>query len=411
LLQLGSRFTHQDAHGLLTASAPQAPSRIETLDAWRGLCMVLVFACHASGAVAHLIGSQNPHLAWRLRETGFFASFGLQYFFVFSGCLITRTLLQAKGSAHYFRNYYVRRVLRIFPLYYTFLLVCLVVLPAVFGRKAVLYDFFDMKLSPTCLWFYGTNIWQTLKHGYCFGHLLHLWSLAVEEHFYLIWPLVVALLPSRRLLQLSWLLIGISTGLRWFMCLSLHDLVSARVNTFCNMDCIAAGAIIAVLLQTKPQDELRRLANLLIAAGLLLFPVYSVISLNQAWFSIATVSTVAAIAFGGVILKTLLQPDACRLPAQNRLKSIGKYCYGLYLMHLPVIHFVSLYLVKDSWPVPVLFGAIFVFSWVIVFALAVLSFQFLESPFLKLKDKFEIADAASSVAQRSRDREPVGAPK
>jgi peptidoglycan/LPS O-acetylase OafA/YrhL len=376
------------------ASSAKHFHRNEKLDAWRGLSMVMIFTLHTAAATALSIQDSNPALAFALRKFGFITILGLQYFFVFSGCLITRILLDAKGKQHYYRNYYIRRILRIFPLYYAFLFVCLVVGPAIFGRHRFLHDFLDIGYKPTCMWFLGTNIWQCLYHSWCFGALTHLWSLAVEEHFYLVWPLVVAALPCRHLVRLCTVLILVSTVTRLLVWFVWHDPIGLRVNTLCNMDCFAAGAICAVLTYTQSEQRCMRIANKLLIAGAAIVPFYIYMSAKHQWFSGVFVSSAAAVVCSGIIMKTLCDANSCKLFGQQLLKHLGKYCYGLYVLHYPVIHLVALFLVPKSWPAAAIFASIFFISWAIVIPIAMLSYHYFEMPFLKLKERFEFASAA-----------------
>jgi peptidoglycan/LPS O-acetylase OafA/YrhL len=114
---------------------------------------------------------------------------GVQLFFALSGFLITAALLDSQDGLHYFRNFYAKRALRILPLYYAVLLALLVVLPW-FIAPRVPYSYEQQ----ATLWLFVLNWTQASPYG--FGHF---WSLAIEEQFYLLWPLVVWRLAPRRL--------------------------------------------------------------------------------------------------------------------------------------------------------------------------------------------------------------------
>ena len=135
---------------------------------------------------------------------------GVDLFFVLSGFLITGVLLDAKGSTGYFRNFYARRVLRIFPLYYGVVLVHLVVLRYVLNDPNH-FDDRDIDL----IWYllHLSNLIVGLRSGRDTG-LDHAWSLAIEEQFYLLWPLLVLWLNRRRLIMLCVVLIGLAIALR-----------------------------------------------------------------------------------------------------------------------------------------------------------------------------------------------------
>ena len=115
-----------------------------------------------------------------------------------SGFLITGILYDAKGGAHYFRNFYMRRSLRIFPLYYAFLVLIFAVIAAAARASGA-----DHVGKQVWMWTYLSNVLSRAWAGKeCRRHTTHLWSLAIEEQFYLLWPLLVWLASRRRLIQL-----------------------------------------------------------------------------------------------------------------------------------------------------------------------------------------------------------------
>src|SRR6266699_4069882 len=177
------------------------PGYIPQFDGLRGLAILSVLIGH-SGFLEAL-----PH-AGMLEYT----LFGVNLFFVLSGFLITGILTDSKGSQHYFRNFYARRALRIWPLYYLVLFVAFVVGPL-----------FAPSMRPTAVsvWpafvFYVQNIVFANRGTYPFG-LGATWSLAVEEQFYLTWPVMVFLFKKRTLAVVSALLVVVSLSLR----LSFH---------------------------------------------------------------------------------------------------------------------------------------------------------------------------------------------
>src|SRR3954466_6828035 len=180
--------------------APPMPSgHIATLDGLRGVAILLVMLCHFLG----LLHTGNHRLD-SLLHLGFGHGWvGVNLFFVLSGFLITGILLDAKSSPRYFRNFYARRTLRIFPLYYGVLFVCFAILPLFPGSNSA--DFLALRSRQGWLWTYCTNIKIVLDGDWKFATPLldlgHFWSLAVEEHFYLVWPLLVFLLPTRALVK------------------------------------------------------------------------------------------------------------------------------------------------------------------------------------------------------------------
>ncbi|MEY8878492.1 MAG: acyltransferase family protein, partial [Leptothrix sp. (in: b-proteobacteria)] len=217
---------------LPTVAAP-LPHHLPSLDGLRGLAIVLVLLHNFD--VLDLAG---PHslAAALLKEVFFLGWIGVQLFFVLSGFLITRGLLATQQSDHYFSHFMLKRALRIFPLYYLALGLFTLLLPKL-GLIAPPAD-------PTWwLWVYLANWSIPLHLG---GESMpHFWSLAVEEQFYLLWPL---LLWRLRLRQVAWLCLALmllSPLLRWLLMSDGEPPEALYEFTVCRMDALAAGAALA----------------------------------------------------------------------------------------------------------------------------------------------------------------------
>jgi peptidoglycan/LPS O-acetylase OafA/YrhL len=161
---------------------------------------------------------------------------GVDIFFVLSGFLITGILLDARGDGPvrppgYYRAFYTRRALRIFPVYYAFLAYIFIL------RKAQV---------PSGAWWYWTYLTNVMfaRVGWTPSIEPHLWSLAVEEQFYLFWPAAISLIRRSWLRPICWALIVLSTGLR--IVVAQHwGWTPAYVLTVCRLDEFAAGALLA----------------------------------------------------------------------------------------------------------------------------------------------------------------------
>jgi peptidoglycan/LPS O-acetylase OafA/YrhL len=174
---------------------------IPALDGLRGIAIILVMLHHftyyrpETGIDAVIAGV--PLFGW----------VGVDLFFVLSGFLITGILLDSRGSTRYFTNFYARRTLRIFPLYYLVLFLALVALPQFPSVHTVLAG--DIEMPPRWpYWAYLTNF-SVAERGFVHGWVDVAWSLAIEEQFYLVWPLVIWLCPQR---LLPWLCTAIVIG-------------------------------------------------------------------------------------------------------------------------------------------------------------------------------------------------------
>src|SRR5580700_6952106 len=176
----GSEITHDQA-----PPAPKLPAatRLPALDGIRGVAILLVLFYHLFRYDNSLLGRLSHH-GW----------LGVELFFVLSGFLITGILYDSRGEVHYFRNFYGRRVLRIFPLYYGFLAVAALLAPLLI--KAQLQGIHTYIHYQVWWWLYAANILESIKGWIC-AAFDPFWSLAIEEHFYLIWPLLIALAPKR----------------------------------------------------------------------------------------------------------------------------------------------------------------------------------------------------------------------
>ena len=330
-----------------TASAglpPRLTGHLPALDGLRGLAIVLVLLCH------FLPYSDQPHSA--MGRLFFFVGrcgwCGVDLFFVLSGFLITGILFDAKNSAHYFRNFYARRTLRIFPLYYGVLAVIFIVIPlvhpAAFAGKAEQ----AVRHDQAWLWTYCGNLRMAMQQDmYAFGggwiNLNPFWSLSVEEHFYLIWPAVVFFCSRRTLLWISVACMVVGLVVKIDLSLLPGDhFASIYVLTPSRMDALACGALLALLMR-GPRAQARMvlwwarpvavvcgiLALLTISRGDANGPIIS--SLNY---------TLLALGFGGLLLWAITAPASsavARTFTFRGLRTLGKYSYGLYVYHVTLL--------------------------------------------------------------------------
>ena len=178
-----------------------------------------------------------------------YGSYGVELFFVLSGFLITGILYDARNKPNYFRNFYMRRVLRIFPLYYGVLVLVFFVAPLIPMFRGQTLDYLVDRQA--WAWLYAVNVYIAKQGEWSFSYLDHFWSLAVEEHFYLVWPLVVLLLAQRprTLITVSLAialgamlarLTGSLMGLSWW---------TTYVLTPFRLDGLALGAFLAVTMR------------------------------------------------------------------------------------------------------------------------------------------------------------------
>ena len=176
------------------------------------------------------------------------------------------TLYDSKDSDHYFRSFYARRILRIFPLYYGFLIFWMIVIP-VFRR-----DVFDLNSDNQIFyWLYLQN-WRFSAPASLDGQILAItWSLAIEEQFYLAWPLVVSLLRRRQLMMLCLTLVVTSLVVRVALTVLGAHQITVYMPTPARMDGLAVGAFIALALRSPGGLALRPWAGPVALGAILAF--------------------------------------------------------------------------------------------------------------------------------------------
>jgi peptidoglycan/LPS O-acetylase OafA/YrhL len=307
-------------------------SRIPVLDGVRGIAILIVLLFHFAGP-----GSGSGFLEKGLFEVIRAGWIGVDLFFVLSGFLITRILYESKGSAFYFRNFYMRRSLRIFPLYYGLLILFFVLLPLV--RPLSSPAMIQAKANQLWLFTYTSNFRYPFKQ---FGPLTHFWSLAVEEQFYLIWPLVIFFSPRRLAMKIcAGCIIG-AFILRTTCVLAGVSPHLIYVYTPLRMDTLAIGAFIA-LMSEGPEGimPLMRVARWIVPSALiLLFVLFWQSSLKAIDPLVQTLGfTIIGLFFGSLLVLLMGGNQASpvlRCLDNSFLRCFGKYSYCLYLIHLPL---------------------------------------------------------------------------
>jgi peptidoglycan/LPS O-acetylase OafA/YrhL len=350
------------------------------LDGIRAIALLLVIIHHWLDK-AYLVQAIAP------------GAIGVDIFFVLSGFLITTILLQNRLQAEALatskkgvvKNFFIRRSLRIFPIYYLFVFACLAVGPLTGTniRQNALYF-----LTYTAnFYFYHTHAWD--------GMLSHLWSLAVEEQFYLLWPWVMLFTPRKHLLFAIFLFIAIGVGSGYVVAIKgLGDF--ALTLSFSCFDAFGLGALLAFILVFHP-DQLARTHRLMGIAALVCG--MQAISEQTPWPLIVlpdrTVCAIIALWFiAGVVLAQERHKKPSRFLTNPVLVFVGKISYGMYLYHLPLAWDYDLlykYL-NHRLPAGVLpYQAYIVFgeNMVLLVGLSWASWVVVERPLLRLKQYFD----------------------
>lgn len=295
------------------------------LDGLRGVALLMVFFLHTI-----ILPENTFHLFKDVLELG---RLGVDLFFCLSGFLITRILYAAKNDAHYFRNFYARRALRIFPLYYFFLVVyfLLVVHWHVinFGAAKAAEASQDLHW----LWFYGTNLRIAATGTFITSSINHFWTLAVEEHFYLIWPLLVFTLSARNLLR-AVAVIAVGAFLLRVILLwrGVPDAVILTL-TPCRIDAFAIAGLVAIA-QFVPEWRARIDRASILFLPLLVLALAAILA-KGAWES--TIGfTLIAVSFSLFIARLRRPGRLQNLFSLQALRTVGKYSYALYVFHFPI---------------------------------------------------------------------------
>ena len=372
---------------------------IKGLDGLRAVAIIWVMFGHVSPSL-NWESTTFYHKAYVLFSNSNWV--GVQLFFVLSGYLITKILIEGRGTDHQLKNFFIRRSLRIFPVYYFTLAVVFILVPIISETPTWLESVTDNQI-----WFWTyLNNWA--RPFFPFGGLTHLWSLAIEEQFYLFWPFVVIFLSNRRVVDVCLFMIISAPLIRFalyynpeFFNLTVEQGARATYNfTFARWDALALGALLAVIMTQKDcREMLAKIAkpSLIIVTFVIAFQVYINHNFTSVDAGIGLLNqTTASLAFV-LILYFVVSNNAVfltRILEVSWFKKIGKYSYAMYIFHLPLMMLwlelarpdLSGYSALALIPVIVAYNIAFI---AINFCIAAISWHLLEYPFLKLKHKFE----------------------
>jgi len=363
------------------ANTPLSAHKMPQLDALRAFAILSVLFVHFVSRPPHWLAI----VPW--------AACGVQLFFVLSGFLITGILLDGRkqveaGVSRFWmlRQFYTRRFLRIFPLYYAVVLIAWII------RLPGFTDTLGWNLS------YLTNFY-IVQNGRWIEAASHLWTLSVEEQFYLVWPWVVLFLPSRWLLGTFIGVAIFAVGYRvlastWFGPL-------AGITPFASFDCFGAGALLA-LAQRREKAGDPQLHRILSVIGLSLGAPLLISGL--VWHFLPQ-SVAGRIGLMNSAMPLLCMPLISRaaegftgipgiLLTRRPILYIGKISYGIYIFHVPVVYLINLNGSKWlNWlPLPIPISAVFLIATVTV---AAISWHFFERPINQLKRFFPYRETGS----------------
>lgn len=319
------------------------------LDGLRGIAVLLVL-WHHGREIAH----PHPLLDGSWLYRGSLGGWvGVDLFFVLSGFLITAILRRNRGQQNALLNFWQRRAVRIFPLPWLYLLL-LFVLPRSIDFPNFIRDF--RPWLPFVL-FYG-NLYIAW-HGWVFGCFSILWSLAVEQHFYLLWPPLVEKLSRNRMIRIGIAYLALAPLLRYLTLLRLGP-VAVYVASWCRVDTLMAGGLLALCFEHSDwQERFQKLRWLLLLPSLLVFALVLALPLgpsapavNPRWFMLIGYTLIAL--SGAVLVGFCALPNAARSPlAHPSIGYLGKISYGIYVWHFLALFAVQRYAATVNKPLQI----------------------------------------------------------
>lgn len=363
----------------MTGQTTVAKGYVPQLDGIRGLAIILVISFHYWGNI--------PIFS--------FGWCGVDLFFVLSGYLITSRLIDLQQQKNSLKKFYINRALRILPLYYLTLIIFYIGFNLLVKKQNFyLFDFYNHNRLSFVLFFQNWSI--ITSHGPREIFLDHFWSLAIEEQFYLIWPLFLYSFWQKKffykLIISLIILIIITRTIIYFQYPGKSDYNYYYNNTFCRMDSFLVGG--CLLLLQKSNIKFKNFT--LYYWGILLIIISGILFIGNADVSNPFLSTIGytliAIFFGGLIYKASNNSSKILSTIFNYrwLKFTGKISYGLYIFHWIVLRTLQTRL--ENWFIKVgyfnsgITNTISLFTCLFIsYTISVISYYYFESYFLKRK--------------------------
>lgn len=352
------------------------------IDFVRFIAFFLVFLHHFAYKGGNSL-SQHPDAYWTnayIDSIAFFGSEGVTIFFCLSGYLLSRILISELVNTGKLsvKSFYLRRILRIWPLYFAFIIICILINPLMGNQKLMNSEL------PFLLSF--TYNWQQLFTGNSRGMAAILWSISVEEQIYLLLPLLLLLFHRSGIKKLAILLIAIGFSCR--IVFFINDLNLYR-NTFSYMSTIGIGMFFAIY-ERSARIWFNRNRNLL--RFVLISIIIGYIYLFKLIFSVGSLGIIAFDLTAMVSIFLLLILSGNERGHANRIirffAYFGRRTYGMYIYHWPVLGFmVSRGIFYDEVVGISIHGLVIAFICVVL--ISVISYRFFEKPFLDLRKKYQ----------------------
>jgi len=368
--------------------------RNATLDGLRGLAILLVLFFKIAHDALDSQSGLGERLLWFIPLNGWA---GVDLFFVLSGFLITGILLDAKTQTRwtFFSDFYLKRVFRILPLYYAICLAYFVIIPYLNTGQ--------VRPFSTAVWYWAhlSNFFQAA--GGNAGPLNVSWSLAVEEQFYLLWPLVVWSARPSTLARICVAAILSAFTLRCAMAFGGISAHAIYLFTPCRIDALAVGACIALAARSPAAPTLVKwtpaalVFSLLAIVGVILPGIvwtqdYVTAAATDNPYVYTLGLSLNAFFFGCVLITLLASPSTSWLHRTFKnpiLRNFGKYSYCIYLIHMFVVHVFTQTLAPrlglPHYPTLILGLA---FTCAATYFIGALSWRFFEGPMMTWRERF-----------------------
>ncbi len=370
-------------------SVPKEKVFFPNLDGLRFFCFLSVFFYHSFST--HYANISSSSVYCFIKESLFVnGDLGVNFFFVLSGFLITYLLLKEKeltGKIHV-GKFYLRRIFRIWPLYYLCILFGFIAFPI------LKHAFGQIPDEPANPWYYIAFLgnFDMLKHFPDCSGLSVLWSLAIEEQFYLVWPILLFIVPVK---YYPFIFYSVIAGSFIFRCTLYHNPMAQEIHTFSCISDMAMGGLAAYYAFRKGRvmtfiKELSKWSIggiYLMAIVLYFFSQY----IFASEFMSPMKRLVVGVVFALIILEQNFSGKSLFKTGNNKtISKLGQYTYGLYCLHMFGILITETVLNQIGfnnhlWQVLFIEGTL---SLAITFTIAYISYTFFESRFLRLKNKF-----------------------
>ncbi|MGC2697856.1 MAG: acyltransferase [Candidatus Angelobacter sp.] len=353
------------------------------LDVLRFFAFLGVFIFHAAPrTIAFYDAAGAPRWVSNLLISAFGAgAYGVDLFFALSAYLITSLLLRERETTGRLdlRRFYLRRILRIWPLYLSFV--------AFAAIAALLVPGQTLPLRYVAGYTFLAGNWIYVFYGLPASFAIPLWTVSIEEQFYLAWPLALRRANVRTIAVVAVFLLLIANLWRIWLAASAAPIEAMEYNTFTRLDPIALGVLIALLGNSFPAlSRLQRIA--LLSAGVATWVATYAFSVSgnpptvSTW-RLAAGHPITSFASAAILLSVLGSWHG--FLRNKRLLYLGKISYGLYVVH-EFAHFCASRLIPASRPLQVMAQSFLGLTFTILLAAA--SYHWLESPFLRLKERF-----------------------